>query len=70
MTPSHQVDILLGDGKDTVTFEEGVKLKGDTKIKVGDGVDSIKVPEEVKWQRQDLYQQFLQKDKSLWTARR
>ena len=55
--------ILLGDGKDTVTFEEGVKLKGDTKIKVGSGVDSIEVPEEVSGKGKIFISNFGKRDK-------
>ena len=43
-----KTSISLGDGKDTVQFSEGIKLKGDTGIRVGDGRDVIKVPETVK----------------------
>ena len=56
-------DILLGAGKDTVTFSEGIKLKGDTKIKVGDGRDVIKVPDEVKGGGQLLISNFSTKDR-------
>jgi len=56
-------DILLGAGKDTVTFAEGIKLKGDTKIKVGDGRDAIKVPEEVKGGGKILISNFSKKDR-------
>ena len=56
-------DILLGAGKDTVTFAEGIKLKGDTKIKVGDGRDAIKVPEEVKGGGKLLISNFSKKDR-------
>ena len=56
-------DILLGAGKDTVTFSEGVKLKGDTKIKVGDGRDVIKVPDEVKGGGNLLISNFSTKDR-------
>ena len=56
-------DILLGAGKDTVTFSEGVKLKGDTKIQVGDGRDAIKVPSEVKGGGMLLISNFSTKDR-------
>ena len=55
--------ILLGDGKDTVTFDEGVKLKGNTKIKVGSGVDSIEVPEEVGGKGKIFISNFGKRDK-------
>ena len=55
--------ILLGDGKDTVTFDEGVKLKGNTKIKVGSGVDSIEVPEEVGGKGKIFISNFSKRDK-------
>lgn len=56
-------DILLGAGKDTVTFSEGVKLKGDSKIQVGDGRDAIKVPSEVKGGGMLLISNFSTKDR-------
>jgi len=55
--------IILGDGKDTVTFAKGVKLKGDTAIKVGAGKDVIEVPEEVKGNGQIGISNFGMKDK-------
>ena len=55
--------IILGDGKDTVTFAEGIKLKGDTKIQVGAGKDVIEVPEEVKGKGQIGISNFGLKDK-------
>ena len=58
-----KTQISLGTGKDTVTFDEGIKLKGDTAIRVGDGRDAIKVPDEVKGSGQLLISNFSTKDR-------
>ena len=56
--------ITLGDGgKDTITFSEGVKLKGNTKIKTGTGKDTIEVPSNPKGKGTIAISNFEKKDK-------
>ena len=55
--------ISLGAGKDTVTFNDGIKLKGNTQIRVGDGRDVIKVPDEIRGSGQLLISNFSTKDR-------
>ena len=58
-----KTQISLGTGKDTVTFSEGIKLKGDTAIRVGDGRDAIKVPSSVKGSGRIGISNFSKKDR-------
>ena len=58
-----KTQISLGSGKDTVTFDEGIKLKGDTAIRVGDGRDAIKVPSSAKGSGRIGISNFAKKDR-------
>jgi hypothetical protein len=58
-----KTEISLGAGKDTVIFNEGIKLKGNTRIRVGDGRDAIKIPDEVRGSGQLLISNFSKKDR-------
>ena len=58
-----KTQISLGTGKDTVTFSEGIKLKGDTAIRVGDGRDAIKVPSSAKGSGRIGISNFSKKDR-------
>ena len=58
--------ITLGDGgKDTVTFAEDIKLKGNTKIKTGTGKDTIEVPSDPRGKGTISISNFEKKDKLL-----
>ena len=58
-----KTQISLGTGKDTVTFDAGIKLKGDTAIRVGDGRDAIKVPSSAKGSGRIGISNFSKKDR-------
>ena len=58
-----KTQISLGTGKDTVTFDDGIKLKGDTAIRVGDGRDAIKVPSSAKGSGRIGISNFSKKDR-------
>ena len=58
-----KTQISLGTGKDTVTFADGIKLKGDTAIRVGDGRDAIKVPSSAKGNGRIGISNFAKKDR-------